>query len=399
MIRNNRFFWRATVLACTLAGCQNQMAPTAPEPHRTGQIRQDSTLAPAVPHAPGESASGGTVAPSKAALAAPATQAVPAGPRKPGDPADAGDPAAASLAPPAATDSSPVDLPDLEPEFVNPPDLTASRQVSNVTVPAWPSGTPSYGWLPERPPVSAPIGYPTGLVGSPPGSWDDPPVPGATFGLADPAVWSGNPNDLSFGADPRLFQQIPPEIPASVAGRLLYPISPGQISAGFAPDEFRGLPGTYVGFAPGFSYHFLRRCRFLYAGGVLIPFVLAGSRYVPVVLFAPRYRLFIYPGLIYVGGALAPIYHVVPFLFEPYSLAFPIPFGGAFSSPLDILQVPGPALFRPVLLRERRFRHADHELFSRIRFLKEFRPRIGLARHKVEVIRTRIKIRQKIRYR
>ena len=418
---SKRSFWRATALACTLAGCQNLPVPTAPEPSRLSPPKQEAAT--------------GTDATSPISDARlgmlPITPSQTADTRTPVDapPVDATPPAATvpAVTPPEtegeATESPALDAPSLEPEFVSPSEVAASRTVAMHVNPSWYQqpipgqyggqfGGQLGGQLGSQiggpgQPVGMPFPVPANQANVPNpvnwqagqwpgGTWDDAPIPGSAIGLDNPATWTGNPSGLSFGADPRLFGELPTEIPAPLANNTLYPIDHNQISAGFAPDEFRGLPGTYMGFAPGFGMNLLARCRYLYAGGVLVPFILIGNRYVPVVFVSPRHRMFVYPSLIYVGGTLVPIYHSAPHLFGPYSHAFPINFGSTFTSPLDLLQVSGPAMVRPIILRKHN-RFADTEIFAKVRTLRGLRPRVGLAKHKIDVVRKHVKVRQRVK--
>ncbi len=175
----------------------------------------------------------------------------------------------------------------------------------------------------------------------------------------------GSVPPLSYGADPTLLGQLPPEIPADMADQVLSPLDPSWIAQDIAPDAYQGTAGSYLGFPPGLMNSFWSgRVRVLYVGGVLVPFILVGPRWVPMAFLDRRTRLYIYPTFINAGGGFAPIYHASPTYYEPY---------------------------------HRKHRFGRHAIVERLGFLGKYRPRIGLPRHKVSYLRDHFKKRPPVK--
>ena len=243
----------------------------------------------------------------------------------------------------------------------------------------------------------APGGYwpPQGPFG--PESFD-PQVPPGLNPAALPGSTNLFPGDGDINQamlDPRLLNLLPGQIPDSLAGDLLSRIDPLQVSGAFMPDEYRGLPGTYAGFAPGFSAGLFSRARFMYAGGAYIPFILRGHGFVPLGFVCRRTGLYIYPALILSGGILVPIFLAVPTLYDPFSALYPVMAPEVFVSPLDLAIVPEPFIHQPIVIREIVVLD-EVDVYSRYRAIERINPRVRLPHRQIEAVRKGSKYRQRI---
>ncbi|MBM3271061.1 MAG: hypothetical protein FJZ01_25810, partial [Candidatus Sericytochromatia bacterium] len=101
---------------------------------------------------------------------------------------------------------------------------------------------------------------------------------------------------------------LPASLPAADADRTLVPVAAEAIATSFRPDKFTGEPGSYRGFAPGFTAEIIARSRFLRFADFLFPYGASEGRFVPVVFRTQD--LYIYPALRVEGAAIVPVFIV-----------------------------------------------------------------------------------------